>query len=81
MEAAEVTPDVYSFSSLASAHAKLADVTAAVKTLSVMSKAGVRPNRFTCSSVMQVGRACSFPPSIVPRDAVHSGSCRSRVRC
>lgn len=47
-------PDVYTYSSLVSAYARLGDVEASVKVLSDMAKRGVKPNRFTLSSVMQV---------------------------
>lgn len=50
----EVAPDTYTFSSLASAYAKLGDASSALETLSTMVKNGIKPNRFTCSSVMQV---------------------------
>lgn len=49
-----MAPDVYTYSSLVTAYARLGDVENAVKTLSDMSKSGVKPNRFTLSSVMQV---------------------------
>ncbi|CAN0438417.1 unnamed protein product [Ectocarpus fasciculatus] len=54
VEVGGLTPDVYTYSSLVTAYARLGDVEKAVKTLSDMSKSGVKPNRFTLSSVMQV---------------------------
>ncbi|CAM9775191.1 unnamed protein product [Ectocarpus sp. 13 AM-2016] len=56
MEVGGIAPDVYTYSSLVTAYARLGDVEKAVKTLSDMSKSGVKPNRFTLSSVMQVIR-------------------------
>lgn len=53
-EAGAVIADVYTYSSLVSAYAKLGDVENAVITLTSMAKLGVKPNRFTCSAVMQV---------------------------
>ncbi|CAM9855815.1 unnamed protein product, partial [Ectocarpus sp. 12 AP-2014] len=53
MEVGGIAPDVYTYSSLVTAYARLGDVEKAVKTLSDMSKSGVKPNRFTLSSVMQ----------------------------
>lgn len=61
MQVGGLLPDVYTYSSLVSAYARLGDVEAAVKVLSDMAKSGVKPNRFTLSSVMQVCvRACVF---------------------
>lgn len=54
MQVGGLLPDVYTYSSLVSAYARLGDVEAAVKVLSDMAKSGVKPNRFTLSSVMQV---------------------------
>eukprot|EP00903_Cladosiphon_okamuranus_P006597 g6444.t1 len=53
MQVGGLLPDVYTYSSLVSAYARLGDVEAAVKVLSDMAKSGVKPNRFTLSSVMQ----------------------------
>ncbi|CAN0572596.1 unnamed protein product, partial [Ectocarpus sp. 12 AP-2014] len=53
IEVGGIAPDVYTYSSLVTAYARLGDVEKAVKTLSDMSKSGVKPNRFTLSSVMQ----------------------------
>lgn len=49
-----VSPDVYTYSSLVGAYAKLEDPASAVKALADMAKAGVKPNGHTCSAVMQV---------------------------
>lgn len=49
-----VLPDVYTYSSVVSAYAKMRDVASAVKVLSDMAKNGVKPNGYTCSAVMQV---------------------------
>lgn len=54
-----VAPDVYTYSSVVTAYARLGDVENAVKVLSDMAKSGVKPNRFTLSSVMQV--CCAIP--------------------
>lgn len=53
-----VAPDVYTYSGLVTAYARLGDVENAVKVLSDMAKSGVKPNRFTLSSVMQVCKLC-----------------------
>ncbi|CAN0027358.1 unnamed protein product [Scytosiphon promiscuus] len=53
MEMGGIAPDVYTYSSLVTAYARLGDVENAVKVLSDMAKSGVKPNRFTLSSVMQ----------------------------
>eukprot|EP00752_Nemacystus_decipiens_P004025 g3686.t1 len=53
MQVGGLMPDVYTYSCLVSAYARLGDVEAAVKVLSDMAKSGVKPNRFTLSSVMQ----------------------------
>lgn len=73
LETDGMVPDVYTYSSLISAHARLGNVEEAVKILSDMAKSGVKPNRFTLSSVMQVWvcacvRACA---------CLHPYSCQS----
>lgn len=49
-----IEPDVYTYSSVVNAYAKLGDVEAALRVLSEMAKRGVKPNAFTCAAVMQV---------------------------
>lgn len=73
MEIGDVQPDVYTYSSLVGAYARLGDVEAAVKTLTDMTKRGVKPNRFTLSSVMQVncGNTWQGPESIY----IHMSAC------
>ncbi|CAN0559106.1 unnamed protein product, partial [Ectocarpus sp. 12 AP-2014] len=43
IEVGGIAPDVYTYSSLVTAYARLGDVEKAVKTLSDMSKSGARP--------------------------------------
>lgn len=57
-EAGGMTPDVYTYSSLVSAYAKMGLVENALTTLTAMANLGVKPNVFTCSAVMQVRIYC-----------------------
>ena len=54
MQELGIKPDVYTYSSVANAYAKLGDAESALRLLSDMAKGGVKPNAFTCAAVMQV---------------------------